>query len=72
MLQCLVFKRLLGVCYIVLEVRDIVEEVDPGVEALVNIVVVVVQLGSDLKLEGILVAICLRESLLWLHISIIT
>lgn len=48
----------LCVSYIILEVGDVVEEEDPGVEALIHKVIIVVQLGTNFELKCVLVSIC--------------
>jgi len=49
-----ILNHLATVCDVVVIVGDIVEQLNPCVEALINVVVVVIELGTDLELEGVL------------------
>jgi hypothetical protein len=56
-----ILNHLPSVGHIILKVWDVVKQLYPGVEALVHVVVVVVELGSDLELKGVLERVSPRE-----------
>jgi len=61
----------LDLSHVVLVERDVVHQVHPPVEALIDVEVVLIKLGTDLELEGILVGIRVGEGVLLYDVAVI-